>query len=318
MQKSLFLAGLCVFYVCLADPARAGVVTGRVLCDANNNMTIDDGDVGMSGVMVTVVGEIGTYSNSAVTAADGSFSMTLPDFDAFAYRRDPLSQSYIERLSPSTLPSDAIVVFPQPALGTNPVYYISPQSTNSPIYYISLTGSSTNGDWLISSASCRAVPQTNTCRFAGSGVIRGDSNLVEHSFSGSISPKLNKKGFRQGKWTHLARALNLRFQSTEIDSVSCSQVAGISGISVVNAFDFTGRGVLRALRGRKQPSTPVFFTAHVEDGGTPGAGKDAYYFRAYNEAGDTLLLVSGDPANPENITPVLISKGNLRVSAMLH
>jgi hypothetical protein len=293
-------------------PVRAGEVVGRVLCDANNNLTNDEADLGMAGVMVVVVSEAGGFSNSTVTLANGSFSLTIPDFDAAAYRRDPLSQSYIESLTPSTLPVDAVVVIPVPALGTNPVYYISPQTTNSPIFYITLGGSSTNGDWLISSAACQSLStQSNACRISGSGTIGGESNRVD-TFSGSVSPKLKKNGFRQGNWTHVSRTLNLRFKSTEIDSVSCGPTeTNTSEASIL----FTGRGTLRPLHGKKKSSTPVFFTVSAKDLGSPGKGRDAYYIRIFDQDNTTLLLVSGDPGNPENIVPVPITRGNLRIRA---
>jgi hypothetical protein len=322
MLKNISTIGLCLCLAGLAtSAAHGGTVVGRVLCDANNNNTNDTADLGMAGVMVVVVSEAGGFSNSTVTLPDGSFSLSLPDFDAAAYRRDPLSQSYIESLTPSTLPADAVVVVPQPALGTNPVYYITPQTTNSPIFYISLAGSSTNGDWLISSAACRGQSsQTNACRLTGSGRVLGESNRVD-TFSGSISPKVKKNGFRQGNWTHVSKALNLRFKSTEIDAVVCEQGGGVSVVDTngtANAIEFTGRGTLRSLRGKKKVSTSVFFTVWATDQGTPGAGKDSYYIRVYDQNNETLLLVSGDPANPENIVPLPISKGNLRIRSAGH
>jgi hypothetical protein len=311
MTKSLSTAGLCLFVASLLCSAHADVITGRILCDANKNMTADAGDAGVAGALVVIVSEAGGSSNAAITAADGSFSMTIPNFNASAYRQDPLSQSYIETVSASTLPADATVVFPQPALGTTPAYYIAPASTNSPLMYISAAGVSSTGDWLISSSACQGIMQSNACRVAGSGLIKGASNRVEHSFSGSVSPTVKKNGFRQGNWTHEARALKLRFRSTAIDAVSCAE--GTDGVSEVNAIEFSGRGILHNRNGRKTVSTPVFFTAWAEDHGTPGAGKDGYYIRVYDAQGVTLILVSGDPANPENIVPVPISRGNFRV-----
>jgi hypothetical protein len=134
---------------------------------------------------------------------------------------------------------------------------------------------------------------------------------VEHTFSGSISPKPNKHGFRQGNWTHDARALKLRFKSTAIDEVSCAEAA--DGGSAVNAIEFSGRVILRDSNGKKAISMPVFFRASVEDRGKRGAGNDRYYIRVYDGEGATLILVSGDSANPENIVPVPISQGNFRV-----
>jgi len=308
----LLAAAICSLCVWLPYAAQAGTVTGRILCDADTNMVPDAADPGISGVRVTVVSEAGGFSNSTVSLPDGSFSMSLPDFDAFAYRQDPLSQSYVESLAPETLPADAVVVFPQPAIGTDPVYYITPSiaSNGSPISYISLAGISTNGDWLISSAACQAAMQSTACRVSGSGSIGGRGKQVEHSFGGNVSPN-GKTGLPKGNWKHDARTLNLRFKSKQIDLVTCG---GANGASVI---EFSGRGTLTNLKGKKgkSKSTDALFTVHVEDNGQPGGGKDTYYICVHNQAGENLLLVSGDPENPSNIVPVPISKGNLRIKA---
>jgi hypothetical protein len=89
---------------------------------------------------------------------------------------------------------------------------------------------------------------------------------------------------------------------------------GANGASVI---EFSGRGTLTNLKGKKgkSKSTDALFTVHVEDNGQPGGGKDTYYICVHNQAGENLLLVSGDPENPSNIVPVPISKGNLRIKA---
>src|ERR1051325_2178851 len=158
MTKSFSPGERCLCCLVLLLPARADVVTGRILCDANTNMNADAGDPGLSGVMVVIVSEAGGFSNATVSTADGSFTMTIPNCDSLAYRRDPLSQSYIETLSSATLPADATVLSPQPALGTTPAYYLNPAFPPGPLFYISAAGTSTNGDWLVSSAACRNVP----------------------------------------------------------------------------------------------------------------------------------------------------------------
>ncbi len=80
------------------------------------------------------------------------------------------------------------------------------------------------------------------------------------------------------------------------------------------ALEFSGRGIVRDSHAKKAVSTPVFFTAMVADSGEQGAGKDRYYIRVYDDQGATLILMSGDLANPQNIFPVPISNGNLRVT----
>ncbi len=311
MIKTLFTAILCLASVSALRPIHADLITGRILCDANQNLAADAGDAGVAGALIVIVSEAGGFSNAVITAANGSFSLAIPPFDASAYRRDPLSQSYIETVAPGTLPADAAVIFPQPALGTTPAYYIAPATTNSPLTFISAAGQSTNGDWLISSAACQTLVPSNTCRASGSGRIDSSPHHVEHAFSGSISPNTNKHGFRQGNWTHVARALKLRFKSTAIDEVSCAETS--DGTSAVNAIEFSGRGILRDSHAKKVVSTPVFFTASVEDRGKRGAGNDRYYIHVYDADGATLILISGDASNPQNIVPVPISQGNFRV-----
>jgi hypothetical protein len=315
MNKISCALGLCLA-LSLADTAlttKADLVTGRILCDANNSMTFDSGDKGIAGVLVTVRSEAGGFTNSTVSGSDGSFSLSIPNFDVLAYRRDPLSQSYVEWLSPDTLPGDAVVIFPQPALGTNPVYYINPAYQTSPLDYVSLAGQSTNGDWLISSASCRgATLSSNACRLTGSGVIAGATKHMEDSFGGSISSKRNKHGLLTGSWKHTSRSLKLSFKSTALDTVDCSQSSPTTGSSAFGALSFSGRGTVRSQQGKKTLSTPALFNAYVEDHGK-GAGKDLYYLRVYTQDGTTLLLISGDPANPENVVPAPLTKGDLRV-----
>ena len=62
-------------------------------------------------------------------------------------------------------------------------------------------------------------------------------------------------------------------------------------------------------------STPVSFSVVVEDlgNGKKGSVPDTYYIRVFDQDGNTLLVVNADEANPENVVPVPISKGNLRV-----
>jgi hypothetical protein len=91
-------------------------------------------------------------------------------------------------------------------------------------------------------------------------------------------------------------------------------VEATEGGLAMPALEFSGRGIVRDSQAKKAVSTPVFFTAMVADSGKQGAGKDRYYIRVYDGAGATLILVSGDHANPENIVPVPISNGNFRVT----
>ena len=210
--------------------ARGDLITGQVLCDSNTNMIADAEDTGLAGVRVVIVSQSGGFSNSTVTAADGSFSLMIPPFDPLAARRDVLSQVYLETLDPSTLPLDATVIFPQGVFGPPPSYFINPSFTNTALSFVSAAGSSPTGNWLVSSATCQGVPtptptpiptptpaptpgesptpgvtpspvpNTNQCRLNGSGVIKSGKQ-TQHSFSGSVVSQAKKNG-SHGQWTH--------------------------------------------------------------------------------------------------------------------
>jgi hypothetical protein len=57
----------------------------------------------------------------------------------------------------------------------------------------------------------------------------------------------------------------------------------------------------------------VYFFVHAEDCGGCSAATDRLYFRAYAADGTTLFLISGDTANPLNVTPITISAGDLKI-----
>src|SRR5216110_757812 len=103
MKKICLLFVFVLLSLALAGTARALPVTGFVFCDANQNGVIDAGDVGIPGVTVVITNLTGSSSNSAVTAADGSFSAAIPPFDPLLERRDPLAQIYGEGLDTNTL-----------------------------------------------------------------------------------------------------------------------------------------------------------------------------------------------------------------------
>ena len=304
LHSFLSAALLCLS---MAATARAALVTGVVQCDANRSLTNDVGDAGIGGVMVVVTSLAGGFSNSTFTAADGSFSVQIPNFDSLAERRDPLSQVYFETLVVATLPPASIILFP-PAityLSPTPGFYIdffSADSTN--LVYTSGPGSSSTGNWLVSSPSC----QSSACGLSGDGIIRVSLRRLEHSFGGRISPTALPDGTRRGHWSDVAHGAKLRFQSTIVQTVSC-------GGSTANVIEFSGLGTLRGIAGNKARYDQVHFTARAEDHGRQGRGVDRYYLRVWSSDGTTLLLVSGDASNPLVIVPVPISTGNLTIGA---
>jgi hypothetical protein len=300
IKTILSLALLCLT---MTTTARASVVSGIIQCDANQNGTNDIGDIGIANVMVVVVNENHTFSNFTFTAADGSFSVQIPDFSALAERQDPLSQVYEESLDPSTLPAGSTILLPVSIayIHTYPAYYIDFAADLTNVVYTTATGTFSTGNWLVSSPSC----QSSACSIAGSGVIRGSSRKADHSFGGTISLKLLRDGTRRGHWTHVSHLDNLLFKSTVVQTVSCDGAPA-------NTIEFSGLGTLRGTGRNRVRYNSVLFTVRAEDHGR-GHGLDLYYLRVYSSDGTTLLLVSGDPSNPLNIVTVPLSAGNFKI-----
>ena len=314
-MKKLYLF-LSAIVVCLSmiAPSHAALITGVVQCDANQNLTNDIGDVGIQGVVVIVTNLAGTFSNSTVTAANGSFSLAIPDFDPLLQVQNPLAQIYVETLDFSTLPSDCGVRFPPVAPTIQPpvpAFFIQfSQDLTNLVYLIGVTGfpAVPNGNWLLTCASCPS--SSSACGLSGGGTIAKNPRPA-HNFGGHVSPVSSMNGMIQGEWTHIAHNLKLQFHSTEIQTVTCGTVPGTS----FEFIEFSGLGVLKGIAGKKAKFTPVLFVVRAEDHGQPGRNADRYYIRVYLPDGTTLLLVSGDPANPANIVTVPISSGNLNIQA---
>jgi hypothetical protein len=306
----LAAAATALLTLTVAGNSRAGTVTGTVACDANNDNIIDSGDIGIPQVLVIVTNETGSFSNSDLTAADGSFKIHIPNFSALGERQDPLSQVYIETLDQTTLPTGSTIVFPQPItnLTWTPSYFIDYASNRTTLEYTSGTGSSTNGDWLINNPECQSSGggsnSLGACSVSGSGITT-NGNRPDHLFKGTVSSDM-----LSGRWTDIQRGTHLRFDSTSIDTVTCG----------TGSIDFTGTGTLRgkAVHGHVesvqfaarlvQTSQVVNPTGrHPHQVSTPAA----YYLRVFDANGDTLDLVSGDPGNPEDVAPVPVTDSTL-------
>ena len=319
-MKKIVLLLLCAsLFAALAVTSKAATVSGFVLCDANQNGTNDIGDVGIPNVMVVVTNENGSFSNSTVTAGNGFFSLQIPNFDPLAERRDPLSQVYIETLNPATLPAGSSIDFPTAItnLIATPSYFIDFAADLTNVVFTSGSGRTTNGNWLINSPDCRTQTTTTNCMLNGGGVIRSRTrNRPDHTFGGNVFSRISPTMIQGGNWVDVAHNQNLKFQSTTIDSVRCGEIAVMPQnhrFPKASFIEFSGTGTLKGIGGNRMASIPVLFTARVEDRGQPGMGVDRYYLRVFTAEGTTLLLVSGDPANPANIVPVPISSGNLSI-----
>jgi hypothetical protein len=336
--RSSFVANFLV-----SSPAyRSNEVTflteGVVFCDANNNHQLDASDVPLQGVLVGATNFQGTFSNATYTTASGRFSLPLPGSGVFA-----------EFLDPATLPPGSTVVFPHGAVlvGVNaghPVdlsgYLIfSPGCTNEGKASASasrvLEVVNTRGpvaandaplakvvtnlvvDFPIGSAVSHTneLVKSNGWRFDGRG-ITGNSEGPEHVFEGRVF-KDCKPGGHWGDWSDVSQQSGLRFKSSRIETVTFGELPGATAhhkpLKCMPAFvELSGTGTLKGIAGNKTDFGPVRFFARCED--CVGTGvEDRYYLRVYGSGGVTLLLVSGDEANPLVVAPVTISLGIFEV-----
>lgn len=306
MKKLCLQLAAALLFLALSSVSRATIVNGAVFCDANQDGVIDTGDVGVPGVLVVITNENSSFSNSAVTAEDGSFSIQIPDFSATAEQKDPLSQIYVETLDPATLPPDATIEIPTAItnITSTPAYFITFVTTNNQtnLVFTSGKGNSSTGDWLLSNPECGSA---GNCTISGDGHIE-IPRQPDHLFNGSIVG--DPPG---GHWTDLSHRLGLRFNSTSIQSVICG----------TNSIQFSGTGTLREISGSHMPreNNSVQFTAAVQNI-TVTTGRRtktivAYYLYVFNAAGTTLELESTDPADPTDVAPVPVTTGHLIIQA---
>jgi hypothetical protein len=329
MKKRCLLLGAALLFPSLPTVSHAAIVTGNIFCDANQNGVIDAGDPGVPGVVVVITNENYSFSNAAVTASDGSFSVQIPDFSALKEVSDPLSQIYVETLSSSSLPANSTIVIPTAVtnITSNPAYFISFATTNNQtnLVFTSGMGDTSTGDWLLNNPECGSAGNGIT---NGNCKVTGDAHVllaggIDHNCDGKIVGGDRPKG----QWIDSSRALNLVFRSKSIQSVVCG-----TGI-----IEFSGTGTLKSLRGgsrtvetnepvspnrsieTNQLVGPIFFTVEIESVSTTDGHRnetaDAYYFRAYTADGTTLEVVNGDDLDPTDIVPVPTFRGNFRMKA---
>lgn len=306
MKKLYLLLATASLTLSIQTVSRAAFVTGSIFCDANQDGVLDNGDIALQGITVVITNETGSFSNSAVSAADGSFKIHIPDFSSLLETQDPLAQVYIETLAPASLPAGSIIVLPTAVtnITSTPAYFISFAADQTNLIFTSGTGNSTTGDWLINDPECGV--SAGTCKVSGTARIKGeetgDHKLADHEFGGMIvsgSPQL-------GQWRDVSHNLRLMFESTSVQSVICGTNRSI---------DFSGTGTLTSAAPKNRGETNVSFTAEVENltsekGNKPAA---AYYLRVFAADGTTLELVSTDPANPTDVAPVPATSDHLRM-----
>ena len=276
--------------------SQAWLTAGRVLCDANQNGQIDSNDVPVLGVFVVVTNVSGTFSNGNFTATPGGdFALDLP----------PGPDSYVEYVHPLSLPAGSTVILPA-----------------SGIISFSLTATVSNfigGDFLIANPAC--VNQTNqppppnqtnnTCCLAGKATIGGTSKKPLFTLSATVFPGCRCDKEDSGEFVVVANGLRLQFKGEVAEIVDCNESVDSSSGALIHSIEVQGAGTLKGINGNRCNSSVVAFFAHVEDRSAANL-PDLVYLRVYASDDTTLLLISGDTANPTDISPVAVC-GNLVV-----
>jgi hypothetical protein len=282
----------------VADVTRAATVSGFIQCDANQNGRFDD--IGIPGVRVVVVNLSHSFSNATITAADGSYSLMIPDFDPDA--SNALSQIYGTTLNFSTLPAAATIIFPLPITNV-PTHYVNFAADHTSLIYVSGSGIHSEGNWLVGSPDCGI---SDNAQLAG-GAMLTERRKPAHVFGGNVTSG-DSPG---GTWVNVVSGVNV-FRTTAIEAAQCSAVIPAAPAKPYRQMDFMGTGTLKGT-GKRASSNDVFFIARVIDSGQLRKPIDRYYLHVFDSNGVTRVLISGDAANPANMITVPISNGSLRI-----
>ena len=169
-------------------------------------------------------------------------------------------------------------------------------------------------NFLIRNPQCLIVPLgNNMCWLTSGGAIRSRGGLPIFNFSGVVNPGC-RGSETGGNFEAVWRPGNLRFRAIDIAVVNCGNLPGLPPGSMAprtpyNFIDFEGVGTLKSFTGNRTDHGIVRFSARAVDGGQPGR-KDRLYLRVFDGADRTLLLISGNPANPLDVAPLNLSSGN--------
>jgi hypothetical protein len=277
--------------------SHAWLGAGRVLCDANQSGQIDAGDQAVLGAFVVVTNVSGTFSNGNFTSTPGGdFALDLP----------PAPDSYVLFVHPLSLPAGSTLVLP--ASGT---ISFSLTASISPFF---------GGDFLIANPACVQTTnqpppqpgQTNTCCLAGSASIGGTSRKPQFSLAATVFPGCRCDKEDSGEFNVVANALRLQLKGAVAEILDCGESVDASSGALIRSIEVQGAGTLKGINGCRSNFGLVYFFAHIEDRSDAHLA-DAVYLRAYAADNTTLLLISGDAANPLNISPIAVCGGNLIV-----
>jgi hypothetical protein len=267
-------------------------VAGFVYCDANQNGQIDATDTPLPGVLVVVTNTSGTYSNGVFTATpDGGYIMQLP----------AAADSYVAYLHPLTLPSDATVTLP-----SGGTYSFALDSAGN-----------YRGDFLVSSSICSGTvtnpPSTNACELKACGTIQcGRTTTIV--FGGEAHPGCGSTNGDFGKWEVVAVHAKLHLEGEVFEIVNCGELTESN--CTRKFIEFQGIGTLKGINGCRTNYGVVYFFVHAEDGAGCKCG-DRIYARVYTPEGGTVLLISGDTSDDQDIAPVSVSTGGIAITTFI-
>ena len=226
-----------------------------------------------------------TGVGSTTTSANGAFFLSLPDVAA----------SYSICVDPSSLPSGATV-------------------SDCVSFSVDANDEFANVNFTLGGSFCGGPPITGPCWLTGGGTIGKAAHGPVFSFGGVVNPGCSPTAAGGGNWNVVDHVQHLHFKGLNITVIGCTGVSDKAPPVDVNIIDFQGTGTLVGIDGNPLIETPVCFTARAEDHGEPGGGKDRLYLNVTDCAtGASLLLISTDPANPLDVAPVAITKGNLQI-----
>lgn len=280
-----------------ASSAFAWHLGGYVRCDANGNGVVDDGDLPLAGVTVTVRGTNVTFESVGATGADGKFQIRVLDVPA----------SYTITIDG---PNGATVLSPLP----HP-YPISTTDALPVPNYVT---------FLVSSEACRQ----QACWLTGGGAkfsqilgLMAAEKGPQHSFGGNVNPSCSPESGDGGNWNHVAHDLKLHFQGKAIKVIRCGNVAdeippgSTSPVTPYNFIEYEGVGTLTGIKGSKVDYGVVTFRARAEDRNEPGSSGntdgtliDRYFIEVRDGGGVVRLLVDNGAG-----APVPITHGNLQL-----
>src|SRR5688500_4812086 len=281
MKQAVRIVGIAIAVLTLgASAAQAWNVRGHVRCDANGNGVADDGDLPLSGLVVTVNGVSQPYFYWNHTDAAGFYVIPLLDVPA----------SYT--ISVAT-PDGATVVSP-----ANPHSFTTTFETGIPVI-----------DFLVNSAACTR----QACWLTGGGAkfnptlgILVAERGPQHSFGGNVNPGCNPDSGEGGNWNHLAHGEKKHFQGTAIQVDQCGNVPGIpegseSPVTPYNFIEFSGTGVMKGIGGNKTDYGAVSFRARAEDRNEPGSSGakdgaliDRYFLEVRDGSNAVVLRIAAD------------------------